>query len=248
MKTLLKPLFCITMLLFGSLSMIASNNVHILLITGGHDFDKEQFTQMMDQLPEITYDWVEHPEAHAMLKADKIKKYDAVLLYDMPKEIAEEAQKDFIAMLEAGKGLVVLHHAFCSYDFWPEYTKIVGGRYHHYPWKKDGIEQPLSVYQHDVSFRVRVKDPSHPITQGINDFDITDETYGRTEILSTVHALLGTEEPGSGPLVGWTNTYKNANIFTFLLGHDHQAWQNPAFSKILSQGIYWTVKTEARNK
>lgn len=104
--------------------------VKVLFITGGHNYDKEKFDLMLAKLP-IVYDHIEHPNAHSFLKADKLEKYDVVLLYDMPKEISEEAQRDFISMLEKGKGLVALHHAFCSYDFWPEYTKIIGGRYHH---------------------------------------------------------------------------------------------------------------------
>lgn len=213
---------------------------HVLLITGGHDYDETAFGQMLEKLS-ITYDHVKHPNAHAMLKAEKIAPYDIVLLYDMPKEISEEAQKDFIAMLENGKGLVVLHHAFCSYDFWPEYISIIGGRYHHYPWKENGVEKPVSTYKHDVTFDVKVVGKKHPITKGIKDFRITDETYGGTQILPTVHPLLSTEEGTSGPLVCWTNKYRNARITTFTLGHDHLAWENPSFIKVLSQAIYWTA-------
>ena len=237
MKTNLK-LFFLCFLLLGAISC---KTTHVLFITGGHEYDKEQFSEMLSKLP-VTYEHVEHPNAHAMLKADKIAKYDVVLLYDMPKEISEEAQADFIAMLEKGKGLVVLHHAFCSYDYWPEYTKIVGGRYHHFPWEKDGVAQRVSTFKHDVTFDVKVEDKNHPITKGINDFQITDETYGNTEILSTVHPLLSTNTPTNAPLVGWTNQYGNSRIVTLTLGHDHLAWENKAFIQLLSQSILWVGK------
>lgn len=220
----------------------AKKVVNVLLITGGHDFDKKAFGQMMDKLPGITYDWVEHPAAHLMFESGKIKKYDVVLLYDMPKDIPEKSQCDFIAMLKKGKGLVVLHHAFCSYDFWPEYIHIIGGRYHHYTWMKDGEEQPVSTYKHDVTFFVKVEDASHPVTKGVSDFRITDELYGRTQILPTVHPLLSIDEPAGSPLVGWTNQYKKSRVVTLLLGHDKQAWGNFSFVKLLSQSIFWSVK------
>lgn len=228
-------------LLTGFVSCKSDTPVKVLLITGGHGYDKENFDLMLEKLP-IVYDHVEHPDAHAMFKADKIDKYDVVLLYDMPKEISPAAQQDFIAMLEKGKGLVVLHHAFCSYDFWPEYIRIIGGRYHHFPWMKDEEEQPVSTYAHDITMQIRVEDKNHPVTEGISDFEIIDEAYGRTEILSTVHPLLSTGEPLSGPLVCWTNTYGNSRIVTLTLGHDKQAWENPSFIKILSQSIIWTNK------
>jgi type 1 glutamine amidotransferase len=213
---------------------------HVLFITGGHEYDEIAFNQLLAKLP-ITYDHVKHPDAHAMLKAGKIAPYDVILLYDMPKEISEEAQADFIAALDGGKGLVALHHAFCSYDFWPEYASIIGGRYHHYPWKENGVEKPASTYKHGVTFDVKVADKNHPITKGVEDFSLTDETYGGVELLPTVHPLLTTDEPTSGPLVCWTNPYRNARIATFILGHDQLVWENPSFIKILSQAIYWTA-------
>lgn len=237
---------CLLMFLSGAVPLSHSREsgkkkVNVLLITGGHDFDKKGFARMMDRLPGITYDWVEHPDAYAKLKAGEIKKYDVVLLYDMPKDIPEKSRADFIGMLKKGKGLVSLHHAFCSYDFWPEYVSIIGGRYHHYKWMKNGVEQPVSTYKHDVTFTVRVEDASHPVTKGVADFEITDETYGRAEILPTVHPLLSTEEPTASPLIGWTNRYGKSQVVTLLLGHDAKAWENPSFLKLLSQAIHWTA-------
>ncbi|MCL1822007.1 MAG: ThuA domain-containing protein [Prolixibacteraceae bacterium] len=232
---------CLSLPTYGNENAPAKKKPRILLITGGHDYDKNRFTKLMEQLP-VVYDHVEHPNAYAMLKPENIAKYDAVMLYDMPKEIPEEAQRNFIAMLKAGKGLVALHHAFCSYDFWPEYVKIIGGRYHHYPWKKDGVEQPVSKYKHDVEFNVRVEDSKHPVTKGVADFRIVDEAYGGTEILPTVHSLLSTDEPSNGPLVCWANRYEKSNIVTLTLGHDHLAWENPSFIRILSQALLWVAK------
>jgi type 1 glutamine amidotransferase len=233
-----KGLLWIVCLTIGLMSCQSNTPVKVLFITGGHDYDKENFDIMLGKLP-ITYDHVEHPDAHRMLKADKIAQYDVVLLYDMPKEISPEAQLDFINMLQNGKGLVVLHHAFCSYDYWPEYTRIVGGRYHHFPWMKDGVVQQPSNYEHDVTMQVRVEDKTHPIVKGVSDFEIIDEAYGDTEILPSVHPVLSTNSPASGPLVGWTNTYGRSRIVALTLGHDRQAWENPAFLKVLSQSIVW---------
>jgi type 1 glutamine amidotransferase len=231
--------FCIYVcLLIGFQSCNNDAPVRVLLITGGHDYDKENFEILLNKLP-IVYDHVEHPDAYAMLKADKIKNYDVVLLYDMVKDIPEKVQQDFIAMLEKGKGLVVLHHAFCSYDFWPEYVKIIGGRYHHYPWMKDGVEQRPSTFHYNITMQIRVEDSNHPITKGVTDFEIIDEGYRNTEILPTVHALLSTDSEFNGPSVCWTNEYGNSRIVTFTLGHDRQAWENPMFIKVLSQAIVW---------
>ena len=239
----LKKLSCVFILLAGILfcSCTERKTAHVLLITGGHDYDKEQFEVLLSKLP-ITYEHAEHPNAHKMLKSENISKFDAVLLYDMPKEISEEAREDFINMLKKGKGLVVLHHAFCSYDIWPEYVKIAGGRYHHYPWKKDGVEQTPSTFTHNVQFSIKVADKDHPITKGISDFSLFDEAYGNTEILSTIHPLLSTNTQPSGPLVCWTNQYEKSRVVTFTLGHDRKTWENPTFIEILSRSLLWAAR------
>ncbi len=243
MKLSLRILFIVCLLACTGLYAAAPGDgdkpLRILLVTGGHGFDKENFFSMMDNLPGITYDWVQHPAAHQMFRPDSISKYDVVLLYDMPKEISDEARQDFIAMLRQGKGLVALHHAFCSYDFWPEYTKIIGGRYHHFPWNRDGVEQPVSSYKHDVIFDVKVEDSNHPITVGVKDFSITDETYKGFETLRDNYLLLSTDAPTAGKAVGWTRQYEKARVVTCLLGHDNQAWQNPSFTRILLQSVLW---------
>ncbi|MDR1332492.1 MAG: ThuA domain-containing protein [Tannerella sp.] len=216
------------------------DKVHVLLVTGGHEYDTEGFEQLMEALP-VTYEHVAHPNAYARLKADAIAAYDAVLLYDMPADIPAEAQADFIAMLEKGKGLVVLHHAFCSYDSWPEYTRIAGGRYHHYEWSQDGATRPHSRFTHDVTFQVTVADRNHPVTKGVADFRLTDETYGGTEILPDVHPLLTTGEPTSNSPIGWTNAYRNARVVTLTPGHDRHTWEHPAFRTLLSQALLWVA-------
>ena len=217
-------------------------NIKLLVITGGHDFDEAPFFCMIDNLAGIEYDHAEHPYAHALLK-EEISKYDAVLLYDMPQEISKEAQDNFIAMLQAGKGLVVLHHAFCSYESWPEYTQIAGGRYHHYDWEKEGKPQPPSDYEHDVVLAIKVENFAHPITQGISDFQIIDEIYSGVEILPNVQPLLSADKPSPGRLVGWTNIYADAHVVTLLPGHDEKAWNNPAFSQLLQQSLTWAAKS-----
>ena len=226
---------------FGLISCESPKKVKVLVITGGHDYDEVGFNQLLELLS-VDYELVKHPDAYAMLAPENIKNYRTVLLYDMPDVITEKAKSDFVAMLEGGTGLVVLHHAVCSYRNWPEYMRIAGGRYAHTPWMKDTMLQPASTYQHDVELLVRVGELEHPVTEGVGDFMIVDETYANMEILQTVHPLLFTDEPTSSPLVGWVNRYGKARIVTLTLGHDRQAWENPSFIQILTQAVLWTAE------
>ena len=107
----------------------------VLVITGGHGFDRDAFFKVFSENPKITFTHAEHSKgtADAFDRADLFN-YDVVVLYDMPKEINDAEKKRFVELFQKGIGLVVLHHALVSYQHWPEYERIIGG---HYP-EEDG--------------------------------------------------------------------------------------------------------------
>ena len=222
----------------------AGNKIRVLVVTGGHDFEKPQFYKVFEDNPDITFKAVEHPNAHQFLKPDLAKDIDVYVCYDMYQPISDEAKADYLARLKEGKGLVVMHHAIASYQKWPEYSKIIGARYYLEKTVVDGVEKPRSVYKHDVKFKVHIEDLSHPVTRGVPDFDVHDETYKLFDVADTCHALLTTEEPLSNQVIGWAKTYEASRVVYVQLGHDHFAYENPNFRKIVAQAIRWTAKKD----
>src|SRR5678816_4486465 len=81
--------------------------IRVLVVTGGHDFEREPFFKLFKDNAEITFEAAEHPKAHEWLKAENAK-FDVLVAYDMHQEISEEAKQDFLARLKEGKGLVVM--------------------------------------------------------------------------------------------------------------------------------------------
>src|SRR6476620_2500187 len=84
----------------------------VLLITGGHGFERDAFLKVFSENPRITVTHAEHGKgtANAFDRPD-LYDYDAVVLYDMPKEINDAQKQRFIDLTQKGIGLVVLHHA-----------------------------------------------------------------------------------------------------------------------------------------
>jgi len=72
---------------------------------------------------------------------------------------------------------VALHHSICAFDDWPGYWNIIGGKYFHKPTTVGGKEYPACSYIHDLHFKVKNVNRKHPVTKGVPDFDIFDETY-----------------------------------------------------------------------
>src|SRR5436190_15307707 len=222
----------------------SSNKTRLLVVTGGHNFEQEPFFKLFKDNPEITFQAVEHPNAHALLKPEPAKQYDVLVVYDMWQEITEEAKADFVARLKQGKGLVALHHAIGSYQQWPEYWKIVGAHYYMQKTVVDGLEKLRSAYKHDMHFKIHVADPEHPVTRGVKDFDMHDETYKWFDVYPDSHPLLTTDEPESNKVIAWAKTYEAARVVYMQSGHDHFAYENPNYQKLLRQAIWWVSKKE----
>jgi hypothetical protein len=220
-----------------------AEKLRVLLVVGGHGFEQQPFYQVFKDNPGITFQVASHTnaqqKAHDLLRPEAARNYDVLVLYDMWQKITEQAKTDFVNLLKQGQGLVVMHHALANYQDWPEFAKITGGRY---VLKKAGEKTPppnASVYKHDVDFRVRVADPQHPITRGLQDFDIHDETYGKFEVAPEAHPLLTTDEPTSGKVIAWCKEYEASRVVYIQLGHDHVAFENPNYRKLVAQAIQW---------
>jgi len=213
-----------------------------LIITGGHGFQEEPFFEMFDSFEDFSYDAVVFPEAFGKLTPEAAEPYDALVFYDMWQDINEAQKSAFIELTQEGKGLVILHHALLSYQGWDEYADIVGGRFYTQPRTRNGVEMPTGTVEHGIQLKVHIADKNHPVTQGVEDFEIVDETYNRFWVSDDVHVLLTTEHPSSGPIIGWAHQYENSKVVHIELGHDELAYKNPGYRKLVCNAIQWVAK------
>jgi type 1 glutamine amidotransferase len=237
---------CLLGLLLSSLCFAApplkplSQKIRVLLVTGGHGFEKEAFFKVFQDNPDITYQAVEHPNAHALFKAEAAKQYDVIVMYDFNQKITEEAKADFVARLKDGKGLVVLHHAIAAYPAWPEYWNIIGAHYYLAATNVHGVFKARSAWKEGVDYRLHIPDPAHPVTRGMSDFDVHDETYKWFDVAKECHPLVTTDEPESNNVIAWAKTYKGTRVVYIQSGHGHDTYENPNYQQLLRQAIRWT--------
>ena len=116
--------------------------------------------------------------------------YAVVVLYDMPKTITEDQKTRFRSLFDKGTGLVVLHHALVSYQDWPDYERVIGGKY-----SVEDEKAGIAGYRHDVEIPVHIVAPDHPITTGLKDFVIHDEIYWGFHVQPGITPLLTTTDP-----------------------------------------------------
>ena len=234
----MKKLTFLLILLIGVIvTGVSAKDIRILIVTGGHDFEREAFFQMFDSMKGVSYQELKHPDANLQLGQIDPKTYDAVVFYDMPKTISEKEKESYYQLLKLGKGLLFLHHSLCSYQDWQEYKTIVGGKYH-----EEKNSPQSSTYQHDVTFPVMITNKKNPVTRGIKDFSLLDEVYGNTEVLLTVKVLLKTNHSLSNPIIGWSHQMEKSRIVYIQPGHDKNSYTNADYRQLVRQAIVYVSK------
>jgi uncharacterized protein len=213
----------------------------VLLITGGHKFEREPFLGVFRADPALEVTHLEHSgeSADAWLRAD-LEHVDAVVLYDMPRDIDDAQKARFLSIFERGIGLLVMHHALVSFQRWPEYERIIGGRYVDIE-KGGDPSRPASGYQHDVAIPVQRATP-HPVNAGLDNFMIHDEIYWNFRVAPDVVPLLRTSHPKSGNPIAWARTEGKSSVVYLLLGHGPSAYEHPSFRRLVGNAIRHVAK------
>lgn len=190
--------------------------IRVLLITGGHGYDREPFFSMFDSFgKEITWTHVEYPAAEVFLDPVNAAPYDVFVLFDLAGRVRTAGSEGHVQLvdvepslrlrngmkelLQKGKGMVFFHHAVGSWVLWPEYHEIRGAAAQFtalpgLPWRARGKAYAYSPNRIGVQQHITVVDKTHPIVQGLGDgFDITDEVFVHPVFEDSVHPLLRTD-------------------------------------------------------
>jgi hypothetical protein len=214
--------------------------IGVLVVTGGHGFEREPFLQMFRDNADIAFTHAEHAKTGATAyERDDLFTYDVVVLYDMPMSITDAQKARFLAFLKRGTGLVVLHHALVSFQDWPEYERIIGGRYPEPEPARPGLVTKRVGYEHDVEIPVVVASRDHPVTAGISGFTIRDEIYWGFRVERDVTPLLITTHPKSGQPLAWARTEGTSRVVVIQPGHGPSAFANTEYRRLLAQSIRW---------
>ena len=91
------------------------------------------------------------------------------------------------------------------------------------------------------TIRVQVAEPEHPITRGLADWEMLEETYTMGRPGEDCTPLLTVDHPNSMKTLAWTRQHRNARVFCMQPGHDNHAYANPSFRTVLTRGIEWTA-------
>ena len=210
-----------------STNLSDNDSIKVAVITGGHFFDVPGFHAIFRDMPQVD-SYIQLEANWAADVGQALDTYDVFLFYNMPRGLPEERTRPVLEKLgESGQGIFLLHHAILAYEQWPFWSDLVG------------ISDRSFGYDHEQDLSVQIADPAHPITQGIEPWQMVDETYSMASAGKDSHRLLTTDHPRSMSVLGWTRQFRNARVFCFQSGHDNLTYADPNFRRTVLRGIQW---------
>ncbi len=201
----------------------------IAVVTGEHGFREKDFDKVFNSMEGIEFVRV---DLDIFVDDPNQKEYDTVVFYNFHRPYPTDTQaRSILELTERGQGIVILHHAILAFPEWDAFSDMCG------------IDERADFgYFPKQTFQVQIADSNHPITEGLTDWEMGDETYTMKSAGEESTILLTTDHPDSMDVLGWSREYLNSRIFCLQSGHDNVTYSNPNFREVLQRGIQWCAK------
>ena len=188
----------------------------------------------------IPVTFIENVEA---LTAESLAQHDLLIIlrdgmnwpggYDQPHvqwmtDAQQQAIWDFV---HGGGGFLALHNAQGLYPPDGLYYELFGGDYGGHP-------EPYV-------FTVRVEDRDHPVTSGVEDFEIFDEQHTVKYYLDREHLLLRSiaRDNLSAP-AGWWREMGKGRFCYLAPGHTPEALDHPMMQRLMRNAARWLLRLD----
>lgn len=234
MKALLRTLLtatCVVGSLLTSAAATAQDASTKVLLLGDSGFHKpsEFYRHLKEPFHDQGID-LEYTEALSDLNAEKLAKYDGLMIFANIERITPEAETALLSYVNQGGGLISVHcGSFCFLNS-DKYIELVGGQFQSHGFTR---------------FQTKIVNPEHPIMQGLKPVDSMDESY-RHHRLNPDKTVLETRSRESGPVSDpggepytWVRSSGKGRVFYTAWGHDHRTWSNLDFQRLLARGALW---------
>lgn len=139
----------------------------------------------------------------------------------------EEAIEAFVA---GGGAFLPLHNAGWAYPWKNGYRRVMGGYYQGHP--------PVQAFEVQVVAR-------HPITAGVEEYEITDEQHFLWFDHDRVQLLLKSQgRNGMESAAGWAYEYGKGRVAYLANGHTLEILEHPMVQRLLHNAARWLLRME----
>ncbi len=140
----------------------------------------------------------------------------------------EQAIEEFVLR---GGAFLALHNAGWGYPWKGAYRRTLGGYYVGHP--------PYAP------FHVEVVNKTHPVTAGVESYDIEDEQHFLYFDYERVKPLLVSQgQDGRQSVAGWAYDYGQGRVVYLPHGHTLEVNRHPSFQKLLKNAVRWLLRMD----
>jgi hypothetical protein len=171
------------------------------------------------------------------LDTEKLMALDLIIPTWTMDKISNEQANGLLQAVKSGVGVGGWHGTMGdSFREHTYYQYMVGGQW---------VAHPGNI----IDYTVNIRDHEHPITAGLNDFQMHSEQYymhtdPSNKILATT-TFNGDTDPwidGTVMPVVWTRMWGAGKVFYCSLGHVYQDFDVPEAREIVRRGLLWASK------
>ena len=217
---------------------MSKKNIFILLGGTWHDFDG--FAAAMKSLLEgagYRVQITDDPDALTHLNelgCDLLLSYTCLTeplvgeTNKSPTKFSNAQIDSLTSWVRSGRALLAAHAATVVGASGPGLERLLGGAFIRHPPQFNFKAIPLPA--------------QHPITEGIEAFDVYDELYIERYDSSVIIHMIAIYEQVAYPVV-WSRREEQGRVAHIALGHSQQVWDHEPYQHLMLQTIQWLIKS-----
>jgi type 1 glutamine amidotransferase len=164
----------------------------------------------------------------ADLTPANLARFDVVLNFSTDLVGSDEQIGALLDAVSAGAGFVGLHAANATFRASDAYAAMVGSRFARHP--------PIK------RFTVEIVDRDHPVTAGLDSFEVEDERYELKDEAPDLGVLARAE---GHPSV-YVREHGRGRVCYIAPGHDRRTLELPQYAQLVRQAIAWAARRPTR--
>jgi len=155
-------------------------------------------------------------------------------------DLSDKAEQRLIEAVRGGTGIAGWHGMTAAFRSSLPYNYIVGGSFVEHP-GGEGVR---------VDYEVEITDRDHPVTAGVENFQVSSEQY-YMQVNPDTHVVATTTfdgEPDVPWLKGvaapyaWVKRFGDGRVFYTAAGHEIEEYEKPDQTRLIRQGLAWAAR------
>jgi len=146
-------------------------------------------------------------------------------------EATETMRSAIGSFVGQGGGLLAMHTACVCFDDWPGWGELIGAAW---DWSASSHEPPGPALVQPVA-------GTHPLTEGIESFTVTDEIYESLAVRSDLEVLFECDRGGARQPIVWVRRHGAGRVVVDALGHSAESLQHPTHDLVLRRSARWLL-------